>query len=41
MEKLCLELRLATPNPHPTPVRRRAPYEQALEEAVVLCSCSV
>ena len=26
MEKLCLELRLATPNP-PPPVRRRAPYE--------------
>ena len=38
MEKLCLELGLATPNP---PVRRRAPYEQALEEAVALCSCSV
>ena len=33
MEKLCLELGLATPNPH---VRRRA-----LEEAVALCSCSV
>ena len=38
MEKLCLELGQATPNP---PVRRRAPYEQALEEAVALCSCSV
>ena len=37
-EKLCLELGLATPNP---PVRRRTPYEQALEEAVALCSCSV
>ena len=38
MEKLCLELGLATPN---APMRRRAPYEQALEEAVDLCSCSV
>ena len=38
MEKLCMELGLATPNP---PVRRRAPYEQALEEAVALCTCSV
>ena len=38
MEKLCLELGLATPNP---PMRHRAPYEQALEEAVALCSCSV
>ena len=38
MEKICLELGLATPNP---PVRRRSPYEQALKEAVALCSCSV
>ena len=38
MEKLCLELGLATPNP---PMCHRAPYEQALEEAVALCSCSV
>ena len=38
MGKLCLELGLTTPNP---PVRRRAPYEEALEEAVALCSCSV
>ena len=38
MRKLCLELGLATPK---HPVRRRAPYEQALEEAVALCSCSV
>ena len=37
MEKLCLELGLATPNPF---VRRRAPYEQVLKEAVALCSCS-
>ena len=37
MGKLCLELELATPNP---PMRRRAPYKQALEEAVALCSCS-
>ena len=40
MEKLCLELGLATPIP-PPPVRRKVPYEQALEEAVALCSCSV
>ena len=38
IEKICLELGLATPNP---PVRRRSPYEQALKEAVALCSCSV
>ena len=38
MGKLCLELGLATPTP---PMRRRAPYEQALEEAVALCPCSV
>ena len=38
MEKICLEIGLATPNP---PVRRRSPYEQALKEAVALCSCSV
>jgi len=38
MGKLCLELGLATPNP---PVRRTAPYEQALKGAVALCSCSV
>lgn len=38
MERLCLKLGLATPNPS---VRRWAPYEQALKEAVALCSCSV
>ena len=38
MEKLCQELGLATPNPR---VRRRAPYEQALEKAATMCSCSV
>ena len=38
MERLCLELGLATPNHS---VHRRAPYEQALEEAVALCSCNV
>lgn len=38
MERLCLKLGLATPNPS---VRRWAPYEQALKEAVALCSCNV
>ena len=38
MEKICLELGLATPNP---PMRRGSPYEQALKEAVALCCCSV
>ena len=38
MEKTCLELGLATPNP---PVHCRSPFEQALKGAVALCSFSV
>ncbi|PFX13537.1 hypothetical protein AWC38_SpisGene22373 [Stylophora pistillata] len=41
MEKLCLELGLASPNPPPPSVRRRVCYEQVLAKAVALCSYSV